>query len=256
MGNRTIKPLLMGMALSFGLSNAAMALPVLQLGPGDATDPDWNYGGGTPDTWVLNGLDGVVMAYANAENGNGDYGWDAEGAADQYAYLVIAAAPKGTGQGPTDVFDVTVTNDGQIVAMYDSGYGNPPVEDPNSLADHGVFDSYFEIYRFQFDGPIVQIHDVQPGQTGTGDGFMEAFNITVNSLSGGADGVHFDLFTVIGDGTYQLGSSDRKLVKGFAPYSHDAEFHDCCDRELPAPMPIGLLGLGLVGLYAIRRRAL
>ena len=231
-------------------AGSAYALPSLQLGPGSG---DWSYDW-SDKTWKTSGSSITLNAYANCENTasspcsqNGDYAWDAAGSADQYAYLVVAAVPD---VGNVDAFDVSVFNDSMSVNMVASGYGAPPLQDPNSLASHGIFDSYFEIYEFQFNGGLGTIYDTQPGGTGMGDGYTEVFDITVNSLLEGVSGVHFDLFTVQGSQFDPTSTtSDRKLVNAFAPFSHDAEV------SVPEPGTLILLGLGLFGLSRVRKHA-
>jgi hypothetical protein len=127
--------------------------------------------------------------------------------------------------------------------MVASGFGTPPISDPNSLAPHGIFATYFEIYAFNFDGAKTTISDTQPGMTGTGFGFSETFNITINSLADGVQ-IHMDLFTMEGDGI--LASNTN--VKAFAPFSHDAE-------TIPEPNAVLLFAVGaLVVSRALTRR--
>jgi len=233
--------------LIFGavITTTASAIPVLQLGPG-ITDPAWSYDTGT-QTWVYSGASSLnLFAFANAttaEGGNGDYAWDAVGGTDRFAYLVLATVPD---LGDVDGFDVSVSG----ATLVNSGYGTPPIQDPNNLAPHGIFDTYFEIYEFQFDGPIGDISDTQPGQTGTGKGYTEEFGITVNSMLDGLTGIHFDLFTVAGaqwDPTDTI--LDKELVEAFAPFSHDAQY-----AVVPVPAAVWLFGSGLLGLIGMARR--
>jgi hypothetical protein len=223
--------------LVLGLATSASAIPSLQLGPGTGT---WEYDTAT-QTWVTGDNPFNLMATANATTGNGDYAWEQTGT-QQFAYLVLSAVP----QTNLDAFSVSVLGDGPVTLVA-SGYGAPPLNDPNSLAPHGIFDTYFEVYEFRFDGPVVTIDDTQPGGTGSGDGYKEFFDITVNSMDGTA--IHADLFTVSGDGKWKPGNpNDRSLVEAFAPFSHDAEY---------IPEPTGLLtfaiGLLVIG-GAMRRR--
>ena len=240
---------------------AAQALPVLQLGP-DTSDSGWTYDNNT-ETWTYTGGASFTLnAYANAtrtDGGNGAYGWDAAGSVNQYAYLVVAAAPDlGTG----DKFDITIGNNGVNLAQVASGYGSPPLEDSNSLAPHGIYDTYFELFEFRFDGPRITIGDSQPGQTGAGQGYRESLNISWNSLVTGLTGLHFDLFTVTGARYVPGGPEDKKLVLGSAPFSHDAESTVPLNLPvppssipLPEPATFFLLGTGLFGLTFFRKQS-
>ena len=236
-----------------GCIGSVWALPSLQLGPDPTSLSDWTYNN-SDDTWVVSGVSSFdVYAYANCASGapgctspNGQFAWDSDGAAARYAYLVIAAVPD---VGNVDGFDVSVTG----ASMVDSGYGNPPIEDPNSISPHGIFDTWFEIYEFQFDGAIASIGNTQPGDSGTGSGYADAIGITVNSLLTGVTGVHFDLFTVQG-ARYDpsVGEENKKLVKAVAPYSHDAEWTEVV--EVPEPSLVWLLSGGLLGFLGTRKK--
>ena len=229
-------------------SSTVLALPALQLGPGDTGDWTATSTEGEYDGWVVNGTSFEVNAYANAtstDGGDGFYAWDTEDSG-QFAYLVVAAMPQT--EDDTDVFDISISG----ASLVDSGWGNPPVEDTNSIPGHGIYDTYFEIYEFQFDGPKVEISDQQFGETGTGQGYIETFSIDINSLLN-IDGLHFDLFTVGSEfsdsfGAWNtIGDINKKLVTRFAPPSHDVEY-------VPEPGMIGLLAIGLIGVVVARRK--
>jgi hypothetical protein len=252
------------------------AIPALQIGAGsDAAR--WTYDSGD-ETWLYTGGDSPfdILATANgtqADGANGSYAWDAGGAGNQYAYLVVSALPHLS--AGTDFFDVSVADDSGALAMIDSGWGNPPLNDPNSLSGHGIFDAYLEVFEFQFDAPSGEISNTQPGESGAGQGFSEYLDVTINSLLAGVEGIHFDLFTVFSDtsdpviragagGSGALPAdagrwdpsdpANRQMVYSFAPYSHDGGTGDCCDRQLTEPATVGLMIMGLIGIGASRYR--
>lgn len=238
-----MKRLIVTLVLLGTLGSSAQALPSLQLGPGIGS---WTYLPGT-QTWVTNTNPFSLFAYANASPGNGIFAWEASGAATRNAYLVVSAVPMINFDG----FDVTVENDGGALSLFDSGSGNPPVQDGNSLAPHGIFDTYFEIYEFQFDGTVQTIFNTQPPGGDPGDGYAEEFSFTINSLGTGVTGIHMDLFVTSGDGTYDPmlpPDSNNNLVNAFAPFSHDAE------HAVPEPTTLVLLGVGMAGAGLARRR--
>lgn len=218
------------------LATPAWSIPALQLGPGAGA---WVYDP-IEETWQTDDDPLQLLATANATNadgGNGRYAWTVPGS-PQYAYLVVAAVPKTAETEPPSLFDITVENDGGALALTSFGNGAPPLSDPNSLPGHGIFDTYFELYEFEFDGPLGLISDTQPGETGTGQGFTELFDIAILSLADGVEQLHFDLFTVEGGAPLGPGSQ----VAAFAPFSHDAE------TGVPEPGAGLLLAVGLAGL--------
>ena len=220
--------ILVGCALGLLLSSAAQALPSLQLGPGSG---NWSYDLLT-QTWVTADNPLELLATANAtkaDGGNGDYAWDQT--TTTYAYLVISAVPKTT--SGVDLFDVTVSNDGGSLSLVASGDGTPPLSD--SLPGHGIYSTYFEVYEFSFDGPLTTIENTQPPGGDTGGGYKELFQIAINSLAAGVEGLHFDLFTIEGDG-HLNGTSQ---VEAFAPFSHDAGY-------VPEPGAVGVFSIGLL----------
>ncbi len=227
----------------------AHALPSLQLGPGAIGD--WTYDDAT-QTWVTSSNPFSMDAFANTtgvDGGNGSYAWDPAGSVTQHAYLIFATLPD---IGAVDGFDLSVVGDDGALPLITSGYGAPPLNDPNSIASHGIFDTYFEIYEFQFNDSLTMIGDTEPGRNGVGNGFAETFDITINSLLDGVTGLHMDLFTVSGDGIYDPDAPlDSSLVNAFASFAHDADFVD--DAVAPVPAPPGL-ALAVAGLVAVSIR--
>jgi hypothetical protein len=235
------------LAISLLVAGSAQAIPSLQLGPGTGS---WTYDT-TTQTWVTTDNPLQLAATANAttaDGGNGAYAWDTLGTS-QLAYLVVSVIPMTALSEPPDIFDITVGNDAGTLSLLASGNGAPPLNDPNDLAPHGIFDTYFEIYEFNFDGALVGISDTQPGGSGSGMGYLELFDITVNSLAPSVERLHFDLFTVQGaSGWDPNGPVDQRLVEAFAPFSHDAEV-------VPEPSGALLFGVGaLIAATAVGRR--
>lgn len=240
------RPLALAGLLS--LSATLQALPSLQLGEGTG---DWVYDN-SDQTWVVGDDAFSVNAYANdyGTGANGSYAWG-DGAADQTAYIVFAGVP--AIDPGADAFDISVSGDGGALTLVATGFGSPPLEDSNSLAPHGIYDTYFEIYEFVFDGPVTTIGNVQPGDAGTGDGYVESISVTVNSLFAGVGGIHMDLFTVGDDGIYSAGGNpDKFMVEAFAPFSHDAEYTP--STSVPEPSSLALLVIGVLGLVQARRK--
>ena len=243
------------LTLTIGLLTACLsanAIPVLQLGPDvldvsnpsvatDATyvgDGDLNTGA-DDDTWFLSN-DGSSFSF-NAYNKGTDGG---------KAYLVFAATPMLLDEN-IDYFNLVVSDGTNLdLDMVESGIGQPPVLDPNSLAPHGIFDIYYEIFEFDFDGANVDIGNTEPLQHGGGGttlGRYETFDVQFSLLNEAVTGIHIDLFTI--NGTWDEATEDKQLVASFAPFSHDAQV-----SLVPVPAAVWLFGSGLIGLVGIARR--
>lgn len=252
-GQRNVGLMVVAVCLTGALATgSAHALPALQLGP-DNSDPNAIYDT-TTQTWVTDisaGGEFHLEAFANAtaaDGGNGNYAWEAAAGTNRTAFLVLTAVPKDT---MTDVFDLSVMDDSGLLTLVEEGFGQAPLADDNGLAPHGVFDSWYEIYQFNFDGSLGTIGNTQPGDTGTGQGYMESIWVTVNSAEDGLAGIHADLFTFSGDGAYT--DVDNKFaVNSVAPYSHDFEAKVV---PVPAAAWMGMLMLGGLGsIKKFRRR--
>jgi len=222
----TYKPILNTLAILLAVvfSSSVMAVPKLQLGPGSASDPNWTYDT-TDETWIYSGTTNNATLAAYALDG-------AFQSLPRTAYLSVAATPKTS--DATDVFDITVKNNGVSLSMFESGHGAPPISDSNlldndhhDLSSHGIFDTYFEVYAFTFDESFSHIPNTEDGSPSHSDGWRELFNISVNSVDPAVTGLHFDLYTL---------KSDNNVYK-FAPYSHDA------GMDIPEPTPLVLSGL-------------
>jgi hypothetical protein len=203
----------------------ANAIPVLQIGP-DPADPNAVYDTGS-QTWLFSGGSSFSFNIYNT------------GETSQTAYIVIAAVPMAT----TDAFDIAVSDDGGALTMIDSGYGTPPFEDTNSLAPHGIYDTWSEIYQVTFDGAYQTIGNTQPNDAGTGMGYLETITVDIASLAEGMAGLHIDLFTADFDAT-----NNKQIVTAFAPFSHDGQY------VVPVPASAWLFVSGMLGLVAVSRR--
>ncbi len=221
-----IKPFLrIAVLLSALMVPLAHALPILQIGP-DPSDTAAIYDTGT-QTWMFDGASSFSFnVYTTGQTG-------------LTAYIVLAAVPMVT----TDEFNVTVSDDVGTLAMTSSGYGTPPFEDPNSLAPHGIYDTWSEIYQVGFDGTQTAIGNTQPGDSGTGLGYWETITVDISSLN--VSGIHIDLFTADYNAV-----KDKNIVTAFAPFSHDGQYVSA----VPVPAALWLFGSGLLGLIGVVRR--
>jgi hypothetical protein len=197
-----------------------MAVPTLQIGDDDG-GVCGNYNATLEDCIV-----GDAFSITSSEPGA--------------AYVVFGAVP----MTMSDTFTIAPSGDSGALILVESGFGAPPFSDPNSLAPHGIFDTYVEVYRVDFDGLPTTIFNTQPGNgTDSTAGYIEFLDINLTALT---DGLHIDLFRC---STGTVEDNDCMIDQGtdFAPFSHDASY-------VPVPAAVWLFGSGLVGLAGIARR--
>ncbi len=135
--------------------------------------------------------------------------------------------------------------DTTIDVVGEMDYGNPPINaalNPDELAAHGIFDTYFKEYLFTLDSDntaILYNSMDDPGGPGPdpdpGSLYYQAFEVDASGLDPGTF-LHFDLYTKI-DG------SELAVVDKFAPFSHDVTH-----TPVPGAVLLGLLGLGVAGV--------
>ena len=135
-------------------------------------------------------------------------------------------------------------------------YGAPPLEvasnlwDPNDLAKHGIFETYFYEIGFNFDeNSIVSAYNTVDGKPVKGHLYQAAFEINTANLAAGYS-IHFDLYNTVVK-TWE--SIDDFDIKKFAPFSHDAQSGGG-PAPVPEPATILLLSSGLFGFAGYMRR--
>lgn len=200
-------------------ASGAMAVPSLQIGDADGGVCN-SYNASLQDCMV-----GEQFTVTSLESGAG--------------YVVFGAVP----MIENDTFTVDPMIGGSSLSLVEFGFGTPPFEDPNSLAPHGIFDTYVEVYRLDF-ATAGTVFNTQPGNPGdSAPGYIETIDMYLTGLT---DGLHIDLFRC-SSGSVENGDCMIQQGTDFAPFSHDATY-------VPVPAAVWLFGSGLIGLVGVVRR--
>lgn len=124
-----------------------------------------------------------------------------------------------------------------------------PYGTPNLLPGHGVYPTTYAENAFNFASSGYYtpngIFNVATGAETGNPGYIRNFTVDVSGL-GGEEAVVFDLYTYYNKAT----GPNEKLTIAFAPPSHNA-----VSNPVPEPATMALLGLGVLGIFSLRKRS-
>lgn len=187
--------------------------------------------------------------------------------------ISIAIVPSLDQSNPAPAFgSFSVNGTVYSVGLGNMIYGTPPVEavtNPDELQSHGVFETYYGEYAFNFNSANeIGTYDVQTSagdpesEIGNTGSYYNAFDIDATGLLAGY-ALHFDLYEVevetsvtpirVRGQIVGYNTTTTYGVGSFAPFSHDAQSGG--EHEVPdAGTTLALLGAGMIGVGALRRR--
>jgi hypothetical protein len=234
---------LLAVAMFFGLSSKAVAIPELQIYIEGATyDSD-------TEKWVVDASAGDTITLWVIGNVNGP------GGKGNISNVQLVAAYEEGDSAPTvepTEFTTPQTYDG-LTDNQQAGNVSPILgtgDVPEGLSSHGVYGegtawTYWELGTFDQTGDtIADFNGDSPLPTPVGEGGqINAYNVTIE----GEGLVYFDVF---GEIEKPGGRNGPRTQTVFAPYSHVA------NTNVPEPATALLLGAGIIGIVALGRKKL